>query len=114
MSDNLRTEPWWTPHQLELVEDRRRTWKRAKFEASDMLLIHRGVGQGSIGRQLLPDEMPPPDGEIVKSGWDHAHCELCWTEISAAGEGQRDGYADGMAWLCTDCFEKYIAPRSTG
>jgi hypothetical protein len=113
MSDDPRTERWWTPQQIELVEDRRRTWRRAKFEASDMLLISRDGGQGSIGRQLVPGEMPPADGEIVKGGWDHEHCELCWTKISAAGEGQRDGYVDGKTWLCADCFETYIAPRLT-
>lgn len=76
-----------------------------------MLLLRHGPGQGSIGRQLLPDEVAPVDGEVVKGGWDHAHCELCWTKISAEAENQRDGYTDGKAWLCTACFEAYIAPR---
>jgi hypothetical protein len=104
-------ESWWTPDQLELVEDRQRTWHHAHFQPSDMLLFHRGPDEGSIGRQLQPGEIPT-DGEVVKGGWDHAHCELCWAEISAAGNDNRDGYTDNVGhWLCTTCFNAYITPR---
>lgn len=114
MTDNPRTESWWMPHQIELVEDRRRTWHKVAFEASDMLLIHRDAGQGSIGQELRPGEIPPSNGEVVRGGWDHGHCELCWTEISAAGDGQREGHTDGKAWLCVTCFEAYVLPRVAG
>ena len=111
MGDILRTETWWTPGQLSLVEDAHRNWHRATFEPSDMLLVGREMGQGSIGRQAYPSEQTDQDGEIVKAGWDHAHCELCWTTVSAAGANQHDGYTDGKAWLCISCFDTYIAPR---
>jgi hypothetical protein len=76
-----------------------------------MLLFRRGAGEGAIGRQLMAGERPGVNSEIVKGGWDHAHCELCWESISSAGENQHEGYTDGKVWLCTSCFDKYIAPR---
>jgi hypothetical protein len=111
MSGNRPTEDWWTPQQAQLVEDRERTWQRADFTPSDMVLFRRGDGQGSIGRRLLPDEIPPSNGEIVKGGWDHEHCQLCSTKISAAGGNPSQGYTDGKGWLCSACFDRYIAPR---
>jgi hypothetical protein len=51
--------------------------------------------------------------EIVKGGWDHEHCGLCWTEISLAPGNQSAGYTDGKGWLCIACFEHYIATRLT-
>src|SRR4051812_45104331 len=111
MSGNLTTEDWWTPQQGQLVEDPTRTWHRADFAPSDMVLLRRGDGQASVGRSLSPNEVPPSDAEIVKGGWDHEHCELCWAEISAAGGNPSAGYTDGKGWLCTACYDRYIAPR---
>jgi hypothetical protein len=105
------TEPWWTERQLEVVQDRERDWQRMNFKPSDMLLIHRGPGQGSIGRQAVPGDEPGPGREIVKDGWDHVHCELCFATIAAAGENPHEGYTDGKTWLCMPCFGKYVGPR---
>jgi hypothetical protein len=114
MSGKHPTETWWTEDQLALVENRRRVWHRMGFEPSDMLLIHRGPGQGSIGRQALPGDRPSADREIVKDGWDHAHCELCSATISTGGENLNEGYTDGKEWVCVDCFEEFIEPRMRG
>jgi len=110
MAENFPTEDWWTPQQAQLVEDRQRIWHRANFPPSDMALFHRGDGQGSFGRRLLPGEIPPSDAEVVNGAWDHEHCGLCWQKISAEGNPGA-GYTDGMGWLCTACFDQYIAPR---
>ena len=111
MTGKQHTETWWTPQQLKLVEDSSRSWHRATFEPSDMLLFHREGGLGAIGRPLVAGEQPGANSEVVKGGWDHAHCELCWEKISAHGENQHEGYTDGKAWVCTSCFDKYVAPR---
>ena len=111
MSSNQPIEDWWTPQQLKLIEDRNRVWRRAVFEASDMILFDRGPGQGPIGRQLQPNEQAAAGSRVVKDGWDHAHCELCWATLSVHESHQHDGYTDGRDWLCIGCFDKYIAPR---
>src|SRR5262249_8249879 len=105
------TESWWTPQQLTLVEDRNRVWRRAGFEPSDMILFDRGPGQGSIGRQLKPDEHASPGCRRVKGGCTHAHSDLCGTTLSKRKNDQHDGYTDGRDWLCISCFERFVAPR---
>jgi hypothetical protein len=111
MTEAHRTEEWWTPEQLRLVEDTARSWVRTTFSPSDMLLIRRQPGERSMGRRVRPGERPDPDSEIIEGGWDHEHCELCWAEIAASGEHQREGYTDGKTWICVSCFNAYIAPR---
>jgi len=111
MTGTAPTEDWWTSQQVHLFEDRQRTWRRADFAPSDMLLFRRGDGQGSVGRRLVSGEVLPSDAEIVKGGWDHEHCELCWREIAAEADNQSAGYTDGKGWLYPESFEHYIAPR---
>jgi hypothetical protein len=61
MTEAHRTEKWWTPEQLRLVEDTARSWVRTTFSPSDMLLIRRQPGEGSMGRRARPGEQPGPD-----------------------------------------------------
>src|SRR5205807_1248261 len=110
MSVDRPLEAWWTPDQLSLVEDRSRVWRQARFEPSDMLLIRR-AGEGSIGRQLLQGEGADANSEVIKNGWDHEHCALCWVTISVNPEDQHEGYTDGKDWICVACFQQYVAPR---
>ena len=48
---------------------------------------------------------------MVRGGWDHEHCALCWVTISVNPEDQHEGYTDGKDWICVACFQQYVAPR---
>ena len=107
--NNAPAEDWWTPPQAELVEDRSRHWRLQTFQVSDALAFRRD-GE-TITRQKKPEESVPRDAKVVPGGWDHAHCALCWRKISLHPSDQSSGYTDGVEWLCTDCYEKYLIPR---
>jgi hypothetical protein len=76
MTEAHRTEKWWTPEQLRLVEDTARSWVRTTFSPSDMLLIRRQPGEGSMGRRARPDEQPGPDRKSLRAAGitSTAHC----------------------------------------
>jgi hypothetical protein len=46
--------------------------------------------------------------EIIKNGWDHEHCGICWETI-----GPRDqGYLSGETWICERCYSDFVQRRS--
>lgn len=44
--------------------------------------------------------------EILATGWDHQHCELCLVSIDIGEDGYKD---HGEHWVCECCYEKYVA-----
>ena len=41
---------------------------------------------------------------------DHRHCLVCWWELHQADEPARSaGYVAGADWLCSECFQRFIA-----
>jgi hypothetical protein len=93
--------------RAELVLDRDRKWRRTRFEPTDAVrtsepggaVLMRSSGAGT------------DEGELVKSGWDHEHCALCWEKIGPAG--QTEGYrSPPHTWLCERCYVEYVAKRS--
>ncbi len=96
----------WTPNQLELAQDDGRHWVRMTFENQNMIAF-KLEGGGTIGRKLVEGE-EIKGGNVIRGGWEHEHCELCFVTISAAKGFQHDGFKDGSEWLCQACYEKYI------
>ena len=52
--------------------------------------------------------------KLVEDGWSHDHCEIClWSlyesDETESGEGYTD---DGRSWLCTECYEQFVAPKA--
>lgn len=103
-------EDWWTPDQRELVEDRSVTWHRQMWEPRDAWISPDGAARPY---EAFSDPATPPAGmKLVKGGWNHDHCQLCWVTLAEATAGQPEGYTDGAhRWLCVSCFEAYLAPR---
>ena len=66
---------------------------------------------GKILGKTSEHEKLPPGAVVDNTAWDHEHCALCWETISDQANFQRDGYTNGKEWLCTNCFNKYVAPR---
>ena len=106
----LPKENWWTPTQLALVEGRSRLWRLTSFEPSDALAFESG-GQIAVCKRDADDDVSGP--ALVPGGWDHEHCELCWEKIFLIPGTNHSGYTDGREWLCVECYEKFIVPRTT-
>ena len=103
---NSPVEQWWMPRQLALVEDRSRTWVLREFEPSPAV-EHSVEGARVLGKAGAPQA----GARIIEDGWDHEHCELCWSKISRLPGDSPNGYTDGDKWLCVTCYTQYIAPR---
>jgi len=110
MAHGFPVENWWTAGQAELVEDRSLTWRRQQWNARDAWMSPDGAAR-PFG--AFPDGARPPDDmRLVKDGWDHDRCQLCWETFAEAPHGQPEGYTDGtQRWLCIACFETYLTPR---
>jgi hypothetical protein len=93
--------------RAELVIDRNRRWRRLMFESRD------AVEQSTPGGRILrPSGKAEALGEnVLKGGWDHEHCAICWDKIGHGGEP--DGYVDETGeWVCAGCYTHYVSPGS--
>ena len=64
---------------------------------------------GSWWRRRKDDEAAAGNERIIPRGWDHEHCRLCWATLSAYEGDEHEGYTDESDWLCTCCFDRFIA-----
>jgi hypothetical protein len=103
---NRPTESWWAPWQLNLVEDRSRTWQRTRFEPSGS--VEFVVDGKRVTRKAQPGETPTRVDE-----WDHEHCVLCYAKISLQPPDDPVGFRNGDDWMCSECYSKFIEPRLT-
>lgn len=90
-----------------LVLDRDREWCRTDFTPVDAVRI---VESG--GRSLMTRADPRAlHGTLVKGGWDHEHCAICWGTIGIHGGAV--GYVSPPdIWACEDCHRNFISTRS--
>jgi hypothetical protein len=102
-------EEWWTKSQINLVKDSFRIWIKKAFKSTS------GFWTQPTGAKLpsktSQHDVIPEDAIIENTAWNHEHCELCFETISDHGDFQREGYTDNKAWLCIDCFNKYISSQ---
>ena len=98
--------PLWVPNQLALAQDNDRQWHKQTFAPKDMITIKLKDG-GVIGRAIEEGD-DTTQNNIIKDGWDHEHCGLCWETISSYQECQSVAYTDGKDWLCQSCYNRYI------
>ncbi|RPH54767.1 MAG: hypothetical protein EHM89_18115 [Acidobacteria bacterium] len=101
--------PWldgyWDPYQIEMIVDPNHVWRWVEFVPSDaqhfLLQGHRGWTK--VGQKLPENAVPL---EVVPSGWDHEHCDLCRAHIDA--DSGRGAYVDGDdRWMCETCYHRY-------
>lgn len=90
-----------------LVLDPARLWRRTEFAPSDAVRIVGPAGE----RMITPADPGALHGTLVKGGWDHEHCAICWGTIGIHGGAV--GYVSPLAvWACEDCYRNYISARS--
>ncbi len=80
-----------------IVLDETRPWHKAHFSATDSIWWKRNT-EGEL------------TSEVVKDGWDHEHCAICWEKIGACG--QPEGYVSNRTWVCEHCYTKFVRQRS--
>lgn len=44
-----------------------------------------------------------------REGWDHDHCEFCFSKLAVQGGDATEGYVtdDGYRWICEGCFADF-------
>ncbi len=97
---------WWRPDQLKLAQDTAQHWYKRPFTSQDMVLVN--VLGKQMGRRVMAEETFVNKEVLVKDGWEHEHCFLCWETISAHEENSNEGYTNGKDWLCETCYVTYI------
>jgi len=76
--------------RVQLVFDNSLRWARVDFKPRDAI-AHRRDGSK----------------ELVKEGWDHEHCDICWATISLHENTSYMKSSDNDK-VCLECFEKYV------
>jgi len=77
-----------------IVLDSRRIWNKVFFKPRDAIKTMLQSG----------------DQKLVKDGWDHEHCCVCWATIS---RNEQSCYmvSDKKDCLCLSCYENYVAKK---
>ncbi len=124
--------PYWQAYHVWMVLDPAWGWEKKQFRGADAVTQDYDAGETSVvgGREVrvwtklelaggrkgasrhypASDQSLPPSSELrsVPEGWGHEHCDLCRSHIDP-GEF---GYCDpGGRWMCTTCYERYVARR---
>jgi hypothetical protein len=93
--------------RAELVLDLKRQWHKARFEPRDATQFP------SINTTILKksSEEPSLDARVIKGGWDHEHCAICWEKILPSA--QAEGFiSQPDIWVCERCYTQYVEPKS--
>jgi len=79
-------------------------WELKQWKPMPALIDRSGNKQLYTGQKFNADHF-----NLVEEGWNHDHCEMC---IERIDNENPDGFTDGFLWLCTDCFRRFILPKS--
>ena len=93
------------------TELRQTEWEFKKYKARQALKDINGGGiRPYVGQNYDPTKM-----ELVKDGWTHDHCEICFATI-AEGETDKefeiDGFNSELDWICNNCYSTFIEPSN--
>jgi hypothetical protein len=81
-------------------------WHKRAWTARDVV-IERQSGRVSFDLALAEDAA---NFELVKAGWKKDHCVCGWELYDAKDDPTHGtGYTNGRDWLCTECYEKFLA-----
>jgi hypothetical protein len=82
-------------------------WHKRSWTPRDVV-VYRENGSVSFDLGLVED---PAHFDLAKAGWKKDHCAVCrWELFESQDEPEHGiGYTNGREWLCTECYEKFIA-----
>jgi hypothetical protein len=101
-----RFETWWFAPWLDVVMDAAKVWRRETFTTSDSAVYQTGK---AVMTRRAAEADRARGVEIEPGGWEHEHCRVCMAKISQLEPYAHVGYTDGSDWLCTQCYERFIA-----
>ncbi len=88
----------------EVVYCRGLQWHREPWVRRDALVQRTGTTSLYVGQRYDPAYY-----ELVRGGWSHDHCEICWWTLSEGGDEEHSvGYTDGRRWICSECYHQFI------
>jgi len=82
-------------------------WQKRAWKPRDIVVA---LAEGSVSFDLsLADD--PANFRPVKRGWKRDHCVICRWELFESDTDSEHGmgYTNGRDWLCTECYEKFLA-----
>ena len=87
-----------------VADCRGRDWKQQRWVRRDALVQRTGTASLYIGQKF-----DPAYSELVRGGWSHDHCEICWWELSETDDETHSlGFTDGRYWICSECYQRFI------
>jgi hypothetical protein len=82
---------------------------RRPYSDKDMLLALEPNDAGFYSSHAYHGEVfDPTQYRVVRGGWDHEHCFLCWAKVLPGGEwwaAHPDNFEDEIG-LCLDCYSR--------
>ncbi len=101
-----RLDGYWG-ERAALILDRQRHWSQRMFEPVDAVAF-KGTG-GTLVKAT--NQNLPEGGTVIKGGWDHEHCDICWETISPQTDPVAM-FSEPDHWICRKCHESFVVPRS--
>ena len=90
-----------------LADCRSHQWRREQWVCRDALVQRTGTTSLYVGQRY-----DPASYELVRGGWRHDHCEICWWTLSEGGDEEHSiGHTDGRRWICSECYHQFIETR---
>jgi hypothetical protein len=88
---------------------RNQKWRKQSFIPRDAVKQKHSVTERQSSGAV------PTGGEIIKDGWEHEHCQVCWWKIRESNNPEIGiGYTNGNQWLCSECYGQFIEVNVLG
>jgi hypothetical protein len=103
---------YWQAYHIWMILNEDSRWEKIGFHAVDAISESFTSDDGRHYHKLSkaqPGKDAPADAQVVASGWDHEHCELCNAHIDPGDNAYKN--TDGL-WVCLRCFENYVNPKN--
>lgn len=83
-------------------------WEKQKWHPR-AALVSKSKTSEYVGQKYNPKYT-----KLVEDGWSHDHCEICWWSLHESDNPESgEGYTcNGRSWLCSECYEQFIAPKA--
>lgn len=105
----IHGDKWKSKDVEEPIEwARTQKWEKRKWHPRTAL-VSKGKTSDYVGQKYNPEYT-----KLEEDGWTHDHCEICWWTIHESDNPEEGiGYTtDGHRWLCSECYEQFIASKT--
>lgn len=103
---------YWQAYHVWMILDDGLGWEKIGFHAVDAISESFTADDGRRYHKLSKmqsDKDVPAEAQVVISGWDHEHCELCNAHIDPGDYAYTN---TDCLWVCVSCFKNYVRPKN--